>query len=76
MRRHFPTDFDAIVVGSFSQLHGGPNTSDYSIAVIKGKRVVNQIAWYHEKELTLLPEQDRDRAELMLEKYNTRSRFG
>jgi len=67
---HFDSDFDAIVEGTYSQLYGGTDIDDYSIYQIKDGKIVNRISWYHENQLTLLPEQDYDKALEMAEAYN------
>jgi hypothetical protein len=68
--RHFPSDFDAIVEGSYSQLYGGNNVNSYSLYQIENGMIINNVSWYKESQLTLLPIQDRDKAEEMIEKYN------
>jgi hypothetical protein len=70
LMKHFDCDFDAIVNGTYSQIYGGKNIKNYSVYQIKEGRVVNKIAWYDENQLSLLPEQDRDKAEEMIEEYN------
>jgi hypothetical protein len=67
---HFDSDFDAIVAGTYSQLYGGKNISSYSLFKIEGGKVVNNISWYDEYQLSLLPDQDKDKAESMIEEYN------
>jgi len=67
---HFPSGFDAIIDGTYSQLCGGNNIDDYCIYQIESDNIVNHIAWYHEDQLTLLPNQDKEKAEQMIEDYN------
>ncbi|HDY87994.1 MAG TPA: hypothetical protein ENH82_07775 [bacterium] len=66
----FDSDFDAIVEGTYSQLYGGTNINSYSLYQIEDGDIVDNISWYYEKQLTLLPNQDRDKAEEMTEKFN------
>ena len=67
---HFNSDFDAIVNGTYSQLHGGYNIDSYDIYMLKNGKIVNELAWHRESQLTLLPNQDRDLAEEMIEEYH------
>jgi len=69
---HFDKGFKGIVDGTYSQIYGGKDIKSYSIFKInrKGDKVVNCIAWYDESQLTELPDQDREKAEEMIEKYN------
>ena len=67
---HFEKGFDAIVEGTYSQLYGGKDIKSYSLYQIEEGRIVDHISWYEENQLTLLPEQDRDKAESMIEEYN------
>ena len=69
---HFPCGFIAIVNGTYSQIYGGRNIESYSLYVVENGKVVNSIAWYYEDQLTELPEQDRAKAENMIEDYNFR----
>jgi hypothetical protein len=66
---HFPSGFDAIVDGTYSQLYGGTNVDSYALYQIRDGRIVNRISWYHEDQLTLLPNQDRNKAEELVEEY-------
>ena len=50
---HFENDFDAIILGSYSDLYGGSNTNSYSIMV---KETGNSISWYYESQMTLIDE--------------------
>ena len=68
--RYFESGFDAIVNGSYSQIYGGTGINAYSLYQIKDDVIVNRLSWYEEDQLTLLPMQDRDRAEEMIEDYN------
>lgn len=67
---HFEAGFDAIVEGTYSQLYGGSDITSYSLYKIENGKIVNQMSWYEENQLSLLPDQDRDKAEEMIEKYN------
>lgn len=69
---HFPSGLDAIVEGTYSQLYGGENIDSYSLYLIKDGVVVNTGSWYCEDQLTLLDEQDFEKAEIMVETYNFR----
>ena len=68
----FPSDFDAIVAGTYSQLYGGDDIISYSLYVIKNGVIVDRVAWYDESQLTVLETQDRIRAENLIEQYNLR----
>lgn len=67
---HFDSDFDAIVEGTYSQLHGGRDVDSYSLYKIQDGKIVDNISWYEEDQLTLLPDQDREKAEEMVEDYH------
>ena len=69
---HFESDFDAIVEGTYSQLYGGSDLTSYSLYQLNqdGKKIVNNISWYEENQLSELKDQNRKQAEEMLEKYN------
>lgn len=69
---HFESDFDAIVEGTYSQLYGGTDIKSYSLYQLSndGKKIVNNISWYEENQLTELPDQNRKPAEELIEKYN------
>ena len=67
---HFDSDFDGIVDGTYSQMYGGDDINSYSIYKIKDGKVVNSISWYYESQLTELEDQDREKAEDMIEEYN------
>jgi hypothetical protein len=69
---HFESNFDAIVDGTYSQLFGGSDINSYSLYMIKNNKVVDNISWYEENQLLLLPNQDKDKAEGMIEEYNLR----
>lgn len=68
---HFPSGFIGIVDGTYSQLYGGDNIKSYSLYEIKDNKIVNQHAWYYEDQITELKEQDREKAEEMIEEYNS-----
>jgi len=63
------SSFDAIVRGSYLQICGGGDYEDYDVLVVVDGRVIDERAWYNEDQLTQLPEQDRDKAEEMLEEW-------
>ena len=60
----------AIVEGTYSQLYGGDDVKSYSIYIVKGDKIINSCAWYDESELTEQENQDREKAEEMIERYN------
>jgi hypothetical protein len=62
----------AIVEGTYSQLYGGDNIKSYALWIVKDGKVVNRVSWYREEALALAKEQDRDKAEEMIEEYNLR----
>ena len=66
---HFEKDFDAIVEGTYAQLYWGEDTEDYAVYVLENGVLVNQIAWYSENQLTLLPEQDVGLAKKLIKAY-------
>jgi len=67
---HFPSGFDGVIDGSYSQKYGGDNIASYSIYMITDNKIVNCISWYNEDQLTLSPNQDTEKAEEMIEAYN------
>lgn len=66
---HFHSDFIGIVRGTYSQMYGGTDIGSYSLYVVDGDKVVNNISWYYESQLTELENQDREKAEEMIEEY-------
>jgi hypothetical protein len=70
--RHFESGFDAIVCGTYSQIYGGTDIKSYSLYMIRDGIIVNRTSWYREPQLTLLENQDKDKAEQMIEDYNFR----
>jgi hypothetical protein len=66
---HFPSDFDAIVLGTYSQLFGGKDVKSYSLAQIYDGVIINSISWYDEYQLSFLEEQDYLKAQEMVEDY-------
>lgn len=67
---HFDSGFNAVVCGTYSQEYGGTDVGSYSLYMIKDGSIVNRVSWYHEDQLTLLNNQDKDKAEQMIEDYN------
>jgi len=67
---HFDSDFDAIVDGTYSQIYGGRGLGSYALYKIEEGKVVNRLSWYKESQLILLPVQDYEKAEGMVEIYN------
>ena len=72
MMAHFDAGFIGIVDGTYSQICGGNNIKSYCLYKVEGDKIVNRISWYNESQLTELEEQDRDKAETMIELYNLR----
>ena len=68
--QHFPKGFIAIVDGTYSQIYGGDKTSQYSLYIVEGDKVKGRLSWYYEDQLTALENQDREKAEQMIEDYN------
>jgi len=73
---HFFCGFVGIVDATYSQKFGGKDIKSYAVYQLNDDRtkVINRISWYDEEQLTALPdeEQDRDKAEDMIEEYNLR----
>ena len=69
---HFDKGFIGIVDGTYSQLYGGDNIKSYGLYKVEGDKIVNRISWYYENQLTELKEQDKEKAEDMIEAYNLR----
>jgi hypothetical protein len=55
-KSHFETDFFGVVRGTYHQLYGGGDRTDYSICQLNKARtkITNEIAWYQESELSLI----------------------
>ena len=68
--KYYPRDSDAIVDATYSQKYGGPDIDNYSVYLLDGGKIINHISWYGVEHLSLLPTQDRDQAEEMIEEYN------
>jgi hypothetical protein len=69
---HFESGFDAIVKGTSSQLFGDTDIDNYSLYKIVNGKIVDCISWYEEYQLTLIDDNNRDKAEEMIEAYNFR----
>jgi hypothetical protein len=67
---HFDKGFIGIVDGTYSQIYTGNDIYSYALFKIENEKIVNRISWYNEELLTELPEQDRERAEEMIEAYH------
>lgn len=68
----FVSDFDAIVKGSYAYLHhgGGKNAErEYSVWALENGRIVNNISWYNEDQLTPTPVQDSGLAAKLVQAY-------
>ena len=72
--QHFQSGFEGVVAGTYSQIYRGTNIDDYSLYVIKDGCIVNRSSWYEVDQLTLMDNQDRDKAEQMIEDYNFRDK--
>jgi hypothetical protein len=70
MMSYFDKGFIGIVNGTYSQLYGGDNINSYCLYKVVDGKIINQISWYYEYQLTELQEQNRELAEEMIEKYN------
>lgn len=68
----FLKGFIGIVKGTYSQMYGGEDIHSYSVYQTDGDKIINQIAWYREDQLTLTENQDKEKAEEMIEEYNLR----
>jgi hypothetical protein len=67
---HFDKGFIGIVEATYSQLYGGNDITSYSLYKVEDNKIINNISWYDESQLTELPKQDRLKAEEMIEAYN------
>lgn len=72
-KSHFDSDFDAIVLGSYSQLYGGDNIKSYSVAMTYEGVIINVISWYDDDQLSLLEKQDSLMAQEMVEEYHLKT---
>lgn len=68
--RFFDSGFNGIVDATYSQMYGGNDVSKYFLYKIEGGKVVNKIGWYKENQITMLDDQDKEKAEQMIEAYN------
>jgi len=69
-KSHFDKGFIGIVDGTYSQLYGGGDVQSYALFKVEDGMITNHISWYDEDLLTLLPEQDKEKAEEMIEAYH------
>lgn len=74
---HFDGEIDAIVDGTFTQIHGGRGQEgrslrQYCLFLVRDGVIYNHVSWYEEDQLTLLTVQDSLLAEQMIETYQTR----
>jgi hypothetical protein len=67
---HFACDFDAIVDGTYSQLHCGDDIDSYFLYKLIDGKIVDHCGWYKECQLTQIDIHDRNIAEDMIEVYN------
>jgi hypothetical protein len=68
-RAHFDGNFDGIVCGTYQQLYGGDDTDSYCIYQMRRGRVVDEISWYRERDLTKLPTQSLRKARTLIEEF-------
>lgn len=64
---------EGIIDSSYSQAYGGDDIASYSIYTMSGGEINNRVAWFYESQLTQLPNQDREKAEEMIEAFNLES---
>lgn len=65
--QHFESDCEAIVVGSYADIHGGKNTGhEYELLLLSTRP--KKVAWYPEGVLTLVRAK-RENGERILEAY-------
>jgi hypothetical protein len=59
MMSHFEKGFIGVVSGTYGSEYGGGKKSfkSYTLFMTKGNKIVNQISWYDESQLTLHKEQ-------------------
>ena len=69
---HFHSAFDAIVKGTYSQLYGGDNNKQYSLYIVENGKVVGNVSWYYEDQLTLLSENVLDAVDMVETYLNSR----
>ena len=69
---HFDSDFYAITGDSeLSTLRqDGTRIFEYTLYKFENGKVVNELAWYYESQLTALENQDREKYEELVEQYN------
>lgn len=67
--KHFDSDFDGIVKGTYSQIFGKKDINSYEICKIEQGLVVECIAWYEESQLSLLEQQNYILAQEMCEDF-------
>lgn len=69
---HFESGFIGIVEGTYRQLYGGSDIKNYALYVLNKKRtkIINQISWYEEDQLTMLKTQDKNLAKNLIGKYS------
>ena len=70
--KHFKSDFVGIVGGTYSQLYGGKDVTNYHMYTLRNGKVHGAISWYKEDQLTLVPCQNRSWCEQAVENYNFR----
>ena len=64
------TECDGIINGTYSQIFGGDDIDSYSVYIVEKDKVVDCISWIEESQLTEVPNQDREKAEEMIEVFN------
>lgn len=63
----------AIVKGTYSQLYGGTDIYKYSLYLVgKNNKIYNACSWHHETRLKQVKKISKNKAEEMIEEYNTK----
>ena len=68
---HFATKFYALIRGSYGMLYGGPDHDDWDVCMLDDSgRIVNEIAWYHTDQLTLVKGFNRFKGYELIEAFD------
>lgn len=67
---HFDKGFDAIVEHTYSQAFGGNDVDSYSLYKINNGKIVDNLSWYEEHQLTPLGDHEYPDPEDMIESYH------
>jgi len=65
---HFESNCEAVIVGSYRDLHG-PGGGGYAVVILRDGQPNRWCAWYYEHQLALI-DSDRDRGEALLQQYS------